>query len=390
MSFEVNYAERVTRLPVYLFVKLENMRNQALSEGRDVINLGVGDPDMPTPSFIVESMRSAVTKTENHCYPSNDGKLVFREAVAKWFRGRFNVELDPKTEIMSLIGSKEGLGHVPFAFINPGDVALVPSPGYPVYSNCTTLAGGEPYIMPLLKENHFLPDLTAIPTEILKRAKLMFLNYPNNPTAAVADKDFFKRVVEFAEINNIIVCHDAAYTEMSFDGYQPPSFMEVEGAKEVGIEFHSLSKTYRMTGWRIGYAVGNPEILKGLFKIKSNIDSGVFSAIQDAAVVALAGGAEEVAEMRRTYEQRRDVFVKGLHGLGWDVELPKATFYVWAKAPGRLPDSEVVEKILAEADIVAAPGSGYGETGEGFVRFALTVPTSRLREAISRLAEITF
>lgn len=389
MVFEVNYAQRVEKLPVYLFVKLEQMRAKALAAGRDVINLGVGDPDVPTPDFIVKVMQEAVTKSKHHGYPSNEGTLEFRQAVVGWMKRRFDVELDPVTEVLSLLGSKEGLGHIPFAFINPGDVVLVPTPGYPVYNNCTILAGGEVHIMPLKKENKFLPDLNAIRADVARRAKLMFLNYPNNPTAAVADKEFFTKVVEFAKRNNIIVCHDAAYTEMAFDGYQPPSFLASEGAKDVGIELHSLSKTFRMTGWRIGYAVGNAKILKGLFKIKSNIDSGIFSAIQEAAVSALSDDHGEIAHLVEIFQERRDIFVSGLRDLGWEVDMPKATFYVWAKPPVDLPDSEVVEKILQEADIVCAPGSGYGEMGKGYVRFALTVDSSRLKEAVERLGKVS-
>jgi len=390
MSFEVKYAERVGQLPVYLFIKLENMRNKALSEGKDVINLGVGDPDIPTPDFIVKKMQQAVTRPQNHVYPSNYGTMDFREAAVAWMKRRFGVELDAASEVMSIIGSKEGLGHLPFAYINPGDVSLIPSLAYPVYNNCTILAGGEVHRMPLTRENHFIPDLEAIPLDVRKKAKLLFINYPNNPTAAVADKEFFKKVVAFAREYNIIVCHDAAYSEMTFDGYRPPSFLEVEGAKDVAIEFHSLSKTFRMTGWRIGFVAGNAEIIKGLFKIKSNIDSGAFGAIQEAAIEAMEDGDAAIKELTEVYGQRRDVFVQGLQKLGWQVESPKATFYVWARPPGDVDDELAVEKLISEAYIVAAPGSGYGEDGRGFIRFALTVPIPRLEEALKRLESISF
>ena len=330
-SFEK--AERLKRLPPYLFKEIDRKKAEVMEKGVDIIDLGVGDPDLPTPNHIIDAMKEAAGRSENHRYPSYSGMSAFKEAVSEWYQKRFNVALDPAGEVLSLIGSKEGIAHLPLAFINPGDVALVASPAYPVYHIATLFAGGESYVMPLLKENHFLPDLDAIPNEILKRAKVMFINYPNNPTAAVADPDFFNHVVAFAKEHHLLVCHDAAYTEMAFDGYRPHSFFETEGAKEVGLEFHSLSKTYNMTGWRVGFAVGNRDAVEGLGAIKSNIDSGVFQAVQFAGIEALRGDQSCVNEMIQVYERRRDLMVKGLKEAGFEVEPPKATFYLWIKIP---------------------------------------------------------
>jgi LL-diaminopimelate aminotransferase len=302
-------------------------------------------------------MKEAATRPENHRYTSYSGMSDFKQAVAAWDRKRFHVVLDPKEEVLSLIGSKEGIAHLPLAFVNPGDVALIPSPAYPVYNISTLFAGGEPYVMPLLRENHFLPDLDAISPEILQRAKVMFINYPNNPTAAVADMGFFDRVVTFAKKHHILVCHDAAYTEMAFDGYRPSSFLEAEGAKEVGLEFHSLSKTYNMTGWRVGFAVGNKEAVEGLGAIKSNIDSGVFQAVQFAAIEALRGDQSCVEEMTKVYGRRRDLMVRGLQQAGFEVEPPKATFYLWIKIPSGYTSAQLASRLL-EKGVVVTPGNG--------------------------------
>jgi LL-diaminopimelate aminotransferase len=314
----------------------------------------------------------------------------FRQAAGNWFERRFHISFDPKTEVLALIGSKEGIAHIPLAFVNPGDYVLVPSPGYPVYRVSTLFAGGTPYFMPLLKENGFLPKLSDIPKEVAERSKLLFINYPNNPTAAIAERPFFEEVVAFARRYGIIVCHDAAYSELAFDGYRPLSFFEIEGAKEVGIEFHSLSKTFNMTGWRVGFAVGNPEIVSGLGRVKTNIDSGVFQAIQEAGIEALNRYDTPIPNLIRIYEGRRDVMVKGLRELGLEVDLPKATFYLWIRVPRGYTSAQFATLLIENAGIVATPGNGFGDAGEGYIRMTLTVDESRLQEAINRLKKINF
>lgn len=385
MSVKIGLADRLLELPPYLFVEIDRLKNIALSEGKDIIDLGIGDPDIPTPSVIVESLKKAVDNPQHHRYPSTVGMMSFRETACSWFKARFGVSIDPAKEITSIIGSKEGIGHIPFAFVNPGDYVLVPDPSYPVYKNATMFAGGTPYIMPLLKENGFIPDLQAIPEDIAKKSKLIFLNYPNNPTAALATKDFFKELIEFALKYNIIVCHDAAYTEICFDGYKAPSFLEVEGAKEVGIEYHSLSKTFCMTGWRLGFAVGNPDVIAGLVKIKSNLDSGVFQAIQEAGITALTKGLAPASDIYDVFGKRRDVFVSGIRKLGLECELPKSTFYLWITVPKGYTSSEFAMKLLNNADLILTPGNGFGKYGEGYIRAALTVPENRIKEAIDRI-----
>ncbi|MFH1292731.1 MAG: LL-diaminopimelate aminotransferase [Pseudomonadota bacterium] len=378
-------AERLKKLPPYLFKEIDRKKAEVRARGVDIIDLGIGDPDLPTPPHIIEALKKAAEDPATHRYPSYSGMGDFKEAVAKWYQERFGVELDPDTEVISLIGSKEGIAHFPLAFVNPGDVALVPAPAYPVYNIATMFAGGESYFMPLLSENRFLPDLNAIPDKITSRARIMFINYPNNPTSAVADLDFFRKVVEFARDNNILVCHDAAYTEMAFDGYRPPSFLAADGAKEVGIEFHSLSKTYNMTGWRIGFAVGNREAIDGLGTIKSNIDSGVFQAVQMAGIEAIRGDQSCVRDMVQVYSRRRDLMVKGLHDVGFEVESPRATFYLWIRVPEGYTSSDLTERLLEDAGLVVTPGNGFGEPGEGYFRIALTQKRERLAEAVQRL-----
>ncbi len=381
-------AERLKRLPPYLFKEIDRKKAEVKARGVDIIDLGVGDPDLPTPPHIIEVLKKAAEEPGNHRYPSYSGMGGFKEAVADWYGRRFGVQLDPKTEVVSLIGSKEGIAHFPLAFIDPGDVALVPTPAYPVYHIATMFAGGESYFMPLLKKNDFLPDLDAIPGEVAARARVMFINYPNNPTAAVADRAFFEKVVTFAKDKNLIVCHDAAYTEMGYDGYQPPSFLEVPGAKDVGLEFHSLSKTYNMTGWRIGFAVGNREAVDGLGAIKSNIDSGVFQAVQMAGIEAIAGDQACVDEMRTVYTRRRDLMVKGLEKAGFRLRVPRATFYLWVEVPAGYTSAQVATRLLEEAGLVVTPGNGFGEPGEGYFRIALTQNRQRLAEAIERLQKL--
>lgn len=382
---KIQLADRVKNLPPYLFATIDKMKQEALSKGVDVIDLSIGDPDIPTPAHIVDAMKKAVEKPVHHRYPSYEGMLSYKEAVADWYKQRFNVSLDPKTEVLSLIGSKEGIGHIPLAFVNPGDVVLVPSPGYPVYPVGTLFAGGESCIMPLKEENGFLPDFKAIPEDVLKRAKLMFLNYPNNPTAAVASEGFFKEAIALAEKYNIIICHDAAYSEMYYDNQKPTSFLDVEGAKDVGIEFHSLSKTYNMTGWRIGFAVGNKDVIAGLGKIKTNLDSGVFQAIQEASIVALQTEDSILSLIRKTYQDRRDALYEGLKGLGIHINKPKATFYLWAKVPTGFNSTTFVAHLLEKTGVLGTPGVGFGAPGEGYIRFALTQPVERIKEAVERI-----
>ncbi|MBW1741022.1 MAG: LL-diaminopimelate aminotransferase [Deltaproteobacteria bacterium] len=381
-------AERLKRLPPYLFKEIDRQKEQVRAKGIDIIDLGVGDPDLPTPPHIIDALKRAASDPANHRYPSYSGMADFNAAVARWYQRRFNVDLDPSKEVVTLIGSKEGIAHIPLAFINTGDVALVASPGYPVYHIGTRFAGGEPYFMDLLKQNRFLPDLEAIPSEVAQKATMMFINYPNNPTAAVATKDFFERVVTFAMEYNVIVCHDAAYSEMAFDGYRPMSFLEVEGAKSVGIEFHSLSKTYNMTGWRIGFAVGCSDIISALGQVKSNIDSGAFQAVQIAGITALEGDQTCVEDMRQTYTERRDILVAGLRSIGLSVEKPRATFYLWVEVPQGYTSAGFASLLLTEAGIVTTPGNGFGTAGEGYVRMALTVGRERIREAVERIKDI--
>lgn len=387
-SITIELADRLKKLPPYLFAEIDRMKREVVKTGRDIIDLGVGDPDLPTPPHIIEALHRAALDPANHRYALDLGMPALRRAIADWYGRRFGVRLDPETEVLPLIGSKEGIGHIPFAFVNPGDVVLVPDPGYPVYQATTILAGGEPHRMPLREGNGFLPDLDAVPAAAARRAKLLFINYPNNPTAATCDGEFFARAVAFARRHGTIVCHDAAYTELAYDGYRPPSFLQTEGAKDVGIEFHSLSKTYSMTGWRVGFAVGRAEVIAGLGKVKSNLDSGIFQAVQLAGVAALTGPQEFLAEYISIYQRRRDALVDGLRGLGWSVAKPKATFYVWARVPGRLSSTEMAGRLLKEAGIVATPGNGLGPSGEGYIRMTLTVPEERIREAVERIGKL--
>ncbi|MGI5920283.1 MAG: LL-diaminopimelate aminotransferase [Syntrophomonadaceae bacterium] len=372
-------------LPPYLFARIEQKIADARDKGIDIISLGIGDPDLPTPKRIIDRMAQAIYDSANHQYPSSVGLLEFRQAVANWYRSRFNVELDPKTEIVSLLGSKEGIAHISFSYLDPGDINLVPDPGYPVYSIGTLLAGGESYIMPLKEENKFLPALEDIPQDVAKKAKLMFINYPNNPTGAVADISFFEKVVEFARTYDILVCHDAPYSEIAYDGVKPPSFLQAEGAAEVGIEFHSLSKTYNMTGWRLGWAAGNKNAVEVLGRFKSNVDSGVFQAIQYAGIEALEGPQDCVEQMRQVYQERRDIAAAGLAKMGWKVNPPQGSFYFWIPVPKNYTSASFCEAVLEKAGVVLTPGNGYGDYGEGYVRIALTVDKQRMIEAFDRM-----
>ena len=380
-------AQRIQTIPPYLFAEIDKKKEEALKRGVDIINLGIGDPDQPTPDNIIEKLRESVKDPKTHDYPPYAGTAEFRRAVALWYKNRFGVDLDPDKEVMALIGSKEGIAHVFLAFIDPGDFSLIPDPGYPVYKTGTLFANGFPYTMPLLEENDFLPDLDKIDEEIAKRAKLMFINYPNNPTAAIADKNFFEKVVKFAKKYDILVCHDFAYSEMTFDDYKANSFLEVEGAKEVGIEFHSLSKTYNMTGWRLGFAVGNKEAISALSVIKTNIDSGVFKAIQQAGIEALTGSQDNIEKMNSIYTGRRNVVINGLNKLGWNLKPTKATFYIWIPTLNGMNSMDFANLLLEKCGVIVTPGIGYGEYGEGYVRIALTVDEKRLEEAIERIGK---
>jgi len=382
----ITYADRINSLPPYLFAAIDKAKAEVINKGVDVINLGIGDPDMPTPPHIVEAMKKSLDNPARHRYPSYEGMPSFRNAAAQWYKRIMNVTLNPEDEVLTLIGSKEGIAHIPLAFLNPGDVSLVPDPGYPVYNIGSILASAKPFKMPLLAENEFLPDLDAIPKDIAKKAKLMFLNYPNNPTSATASFKFFEEVVDYAHENDIIVVHDDAYSEMTFDGYKAPSFLNVSGAKDVGIEMHSLSKTYNMTGWRLGFAVGNRDILAGLGKVKTNVDSGAFESVQEAGIAALTGPQDCVASMNKIYRERRDALLTGLGELGLDVKPPKATFYVWAQVNGKASDFSTM--LLEKAGIVATPGNGFGEYGEGYMRFALTQSVERINEAVERMRKL--
>jgi LL-diaminopimelate aminotransferase len=381
-------AKRIEKLPPYLFAEIDKKIAQKKQEGVDVISLGIGDPDKPTPSNIVEKMCEEVRNPANHRYPSYYGHPEFRKAIAEWYRKRFGVELNPDTEVLPLIGSKEGLAHICFAVLDPGDIVLVPDPGYPVYNTGTILAGGTPDFMPLREEKGFLPDLDTIGPETARASKMMFISYPNNPTAAVADAAFFKKVVDFARKHDIIVCHDNPYSEITFDGYVAPSFLETEGSREAGVEFHSLSKTYNMTGWRIGFAVGNSAVIEALGRVKTNIDSGIFNAIQKAGIEALRGPQDAVQEMCNIYKKRRDLVIDSLNQMGWNLPKTKASIYIWVPVPKGYTSASFATHILDEAGVVLSPGSAYGPTGEGYIRISLTIGDDRLAEALDRIEKV--
>lgn len=383
---KIEAAKTLGKLPPYLFVQIDKAKRQARAEGKDLIDLGIGDPDTPTPRHIIESLYKAAKDPANHRYALDAGMPALKNEIAMWHKKRFKVKLDAQSEILPLIGSKEGLAHTPFAFLNKSDVALVPDPAYPAYRNATILAGGTPYFMPLLENNGFLPDLKKIPASILKKAKLMFLNYPNNPTGAVAPKRFLQDVVKFAKKHKIIICFDMAYSEMCYDNYRAPSIFEISGAKEVAVEYHSLSKTYNMTGWRLGWVCGNKDIVAAIAKIKSNMDSGIFQAIQVAGITALKTKKEFLQKMCKMYEMRRDILVDGLSKLGWSIKTPKATFYLWTKIPHKMDSMALSSMLMEKAGIVATPGVGFGKYGEGYVRFALTQDKKRIKEAVKRLS----
>ncbi|HEY32956.1 MAG TPA: LL-diaminopimelate aminotransferase [Dehalococcoidia bacterium] len=382
-------SKRVEKLPPYLFVEINEKIAEKKARGEDVVSFAIGDPDIPTPSHIIDRLCEAARQPENHRYPNPvaEGLLGLRKAISDWYQQRFGVSLDPDTEVLPLIGSKEGIGHMAFCFVDPGDIVLVPDPGYPVYSVGALLTGGHPYYMPLLDRNGFLPELDKIPENILRKTTLMWLNYPNNPTSAVADLDFFERAVDLAQKNNILVCHDGPYSEVAYDGYKPVSFVQVKDAKEVGVEFHSFSKSYNMTGWRIGMAVGNSIMIDALKRLKSNLDSGIPQAIQYAAIEALTGPQDCIDEHNALYQRRRDLVVEVLNGMGLEVRPPQASLYIWAKVPNGYTSVEFANDLLEKVSVVVTPGIRYGRHGEGYVRLSLTLNDASLVKGLSRLAE---
>lgn len=379
-------ASRIELIPPYLFARIDKKKEEVRKKGMDLVDFGIGDPDIPTPANIITKMKEAIDNPKNHRYPSYEGMPEFRQAAAAWYKRRFNVDLDAATEAVTLIGSKEGIAHMPWAYAQAGDVVLVPSPGYPVYRIATMFAGATPYIMPLKEENGFLPKYEDIPEEVLKKTKILFINYPNNPTGACADDSFYIKTLEMAKRYDILVCHDAAYSEIAYDGYRPKSILEFDRGKEHCVEFHSLSKTYCMTGWRIGFAVGNAQAIYNLGKLKTNIDSGAFQAIQYAGIEAMAGDQSSVAELNKRLEKRRDMIVEGFSSaFGIKVQKPRATYYIWAKVPGGLTSSDFCEKLIEETGIVVTPGSGFGDEGEGYFRISITISEEKIAEAIRRL-----
>lgn len=380
-------SERLEKIPPYLFAEIDRKIAEARAKGIDIISLGIGDPDKPTLQPVVDEMHKAIDNPKNHDYPPYNGTEQFRTAARNWMKKRFDVELNADTEILANIGSKEAIAHVFFAYVDKGDYTLVPDPGYPVYKNATIFAGGTPYAMPLLEENGFLPDLDKIPEDIARKAKLMFINYPNNPTGATADLEFYKKAVAFCKKYDILLCSDMAYSEMTYDGYKAPSVLQVEGAKDVTLEFYSHSKSYNMTGWRVGFVAGNADAIKALGTIKNNIDSGTFKAIQQAASAAFSVEQSYIDKLNGMYQERRDVMVKGLQELGWDIKPTKATFYIWIPTPNGMSSEEFATLMLEKANVVVPPGIGYGKCGEGYIRIALTKEVEILKKALQRMKD---
>lgn len=380
-------SERLEKIPPYLFAEIDRKIAEAKARGVDIISLGIGDPDTPTLPPVVEEMHKAIDNPANHDYPPYNGTVRFRKAACEWMKKRFGVELNPDTQMLANIGSKEAIAHVFFAFVDKGDYTLIPDPGYPVYKNATIFAGGTPYSMPLLEENGYLPDLDAIPEDIAKKSKIMFLNYPNNPTGAVATKEFYKKAVDFCKKYDILLCSDMAYSEMTYDGYVAPSVLEVEGAMDVALEFYSHSKSYNMTGWRVGFCCGNADAVKALGTIKNNIDSGTFKAIQDAAVAAFNVDTSYIKNLNKMYQERRDAAEEGFRELGWNIKPSKATFYLWLPVPKGMTSEEFVTVMLEKAHVVVPPGNGYGKYGEGYFRVALTKDVDTIKKAIKRMKD---
>lgn len=381
----MKFSSRLDQLKPYVFVEISRIIAQKRKEGIEVVTFGIGDPDIPTPQPLIDRLIQAAREPSNHRYPETDGLPELRRAIATWYRQKFSVELDADTEVLPLIGAKEGIAHIALSFLDPGDIALVPDPAYPVYSVGTMFAGAQAHIMPLTEQNNWLPDLAAIPPRVAEKAKVIWLNYPNNPTGAVANQDYYRDVVAFARRYDIAVLHDAAYSEVVYDSYRAPSFMEFSGAKEVGIEIHSLSKCFNMTGWRVGMAVGNSDIIKALFKIKSNLDSGIPQAIQEMAIEAFTGNQRYISENNITYQARRDRLIDVLTNLGLQVVPPKAGLYIWARIPEGYTSSTFAASLLEDTAIVVTPGSSYGQYGEGYIRLSLTTPDHMVEEGIKRL-----
>ena len=381
-------AQRLGRIPPYLFAEIDRKVQEKKKAGVDVISLGIGDPDLPTPKRIVSVLQEAAADPANHRYPSYFGLAELRQAIAGWYRDRFNVGLEPNGEILPTLGSKDGISHVPLALVDPGDVVLAPDPGYTVYATGAIMAGADPYVMPLTLENDWLPDLGAIPTDVAERARLMWLNYPNNPTAAVAGREFLEHAVEFCRTHDIVLCHDAPYSEIAFDGYRPLSLFEIPGAREVGLEFHSLSKTFNMTGWRIGWVCGRADLVGLIGQLKTNIDSGIFQAVQWAAIEALNGGEEETRAACEIYARRHRLVADTLNSLGWKIKPPRATFYVWAPVPAGYDSIGFAGHVLDQVGVNITPGVGFGGHGEGYFRLSVTAPDARLEEAMTRLRKL--
>ncbi len=383
-------AHRVQSMPAYVFAKLESRLRELTSQGRDIIRLDIGSPDLPPPDWITEAMYRSAQDPSHHGYGGYYGIPELRKAMATYYERRFGVRLDPNREVVPLIGSKEGIANVALAFVDPGDVVLVPDPGYPTYSTGTLLAGGVPYPVPLVAENRFLPDLDSIPPDVARSAKILWLGYPNNPTGAVAPLEFFERVVAFARRYDLLVCHDNPYCDITFDGYRAPSFLQVPGAMEVGLEFNSLSKTYNMAGWRVGMAVGNATAVEALARTKTNIDSGIFRPIQDAAVLALTGDQSWLEQRNAIYAERRDLILAALSEVGLRANKPVASLYVWAETPPGYTSADFASLLLEEAGISVTPGTAFGSKGEGYLRISLGMSTARVREAMDRLRKLTF
>jgi len=386
---DIKLAKRLSQLPPYLFAELDRLKAEAVAKGADVISLGIGDPDQPTPPHIVKALQEAAANPNTHQYPSYVGLPSFREAAAQFLKNRFDVSVDPASQVVSLIGTKEGVYHIHFALLDPGDISLFTDPGYPVYRAATILAGGVPYPVPLKQENDFLPDLKAIPAEVAERAKLFFVNYPNNPTSKMAPHSFYEELIDFAREYNVIIASDCAYSEFYPEDNRPASLLQFPGGSEVGVEFHSLSKTYNMTGWRVGYAAGNADVIAGLGKIKTNVDSGIFEALQIAGIEAMSGDQSCVAEMRTLYERRRVLLEGSLKQAGFEIACSEGAFYIWVKVPEGMSSRDFVVRVLDEAAVVCTPGNGFGEAGEGYVRFSLTAPEERLQEAAKRIGKLS-